>query len=120
LSLVGDCRREHLFTLRQSVTAYRHCQHLMASCDAEIGQMLAEFSDRVEDGTPPLPPSPKHRQKPRRNELRFDLRGHLYRIFGVDLTQVPGINALTAHVLHSRCSEASPRSVTTIAGCGPG
>jgi transposase len=98
-SLVGDCRREHLFTLRQSVNAYRHYQHLMASCDAEIEQMLAEFSDRVDEGTPPLTPSPKHRHKPRRNELRFDLRGHLYRIFGVDLTEVPGINALTAHVL---------------------
>jgi len=98
-SLVGDYRREHLFTLRQSVTAYRHYQGLMASCDAEIEQMLAEFSDRAEGGTRPLPPSTKHRQKPRRNELRFDLRGHLYRIFGVDLTEVPGINALTAHVL---------------------
>lgn len=35
----------------------------------------------------------------RLNELRFDLRTHLYRIYGVDLTEVPGINALTAHVL---------------------
>jgi hypothetical protein len=28
--------------------------------------------------------------------MRFDLRTHLYRIYGVDLTEVPGINALTA------------------------
>ena len=31
--------------------------------------------------------------------MRFDLRTHLYRIYGVDLTESPGINALTAHVL---------------------
>ena len=42
---------------------------------------------------------PKDRHKPRRNELRFDLRGHLYRIFGVDLTEVPGISGLTAYSL---------------------
>lgn len=37
--------------------------------------------------------------KPRRNEMRFDLRTHLYRIFGADLTEIPGIKALTTHVL---------------------
>jgi hypothetical protein len=42
---------------------------------------------------------PKDRHKPRRNELRFDLRNHLYRVFGVDLTEVPGISGLTAHTL---------------------
>jgi transposase len=44
-------------------------------------------------------PKAKDRHKPRRNELRFDLRNELYRIFGVDLTQVPGVNTLTAHTL---------------------
>ncbi len=100
-SLVGDYRREHLFTLGQSVVAYRHYQEQMAACDVEIEQMLGEFSSSAEGGTGPLPPSAKYRQKPRRNEMRFDLRGHLYRIFGVDLTGVPGINALTAHTLLS-------------------
>jgi len=98
-SLVGDYRREHLFTLRQSVTAYRQYQELMAGCDVEIERMLEEFSSAADGGAGPLPPSAKHRQKPRRNELKFDLRGHLYRIFGVDLTAVPGINAQTAHTL---------------------
>ena len=99
-SLVGDYRREHLFTLRQSVTAYRHYQQLLAGCDVEIEQMLGEFTDGAGPGGFPLPELPDGR-KPRRNEMKFDLRGHLYRIFGVDLTAVPGINALTAHVLLS-------------------
>src|SRR5262249_12106538 len=29
----------------------------------------------------------------------FDLRAELYRIFGVDLTEVPGISAVTAHTI---------------------
>jgi transposase len=97
-SLVGDYRREHLFTLGQSVVAYRHYQQLLAATDAEIEQMLAGFSDGSGPDTPELA-EPKDRHKPRRNEMRFDLRGHLYRIFGVDLTGIPGVNALTAHTL---------------------
>jgi transposase len=99
-SLVGDYRREHLFTLGQSVAAYRHYQQLLAGCDVEIERMLGEFGDGAGCGSGPLGP-PKDRHKPRRNEMRFDLRGHLYRIFGVDLTSVPGINAQTAHTLLS-------------------
>jgi transposase len=99
-SLVGDYRREHLFTLRQSMVAYRHYQKQMAEIDVEIEQMLAEFSDGAGPDAPALPQS-KDRHKPRRNDLRFDLRTQLYRIFGVDLTAIPGINAMTAYVLLS-------------------
>jgi len=97
-ALVGDFRREHLFALRQSLEAYRHCQQLIAVCDSEIERYLAEFDSKVDVSLAPLR-KPKDRHKPRRNEMRFDLRTHLYRIYGVDLTEVPGINALTAHVL---------------------
>jgi len=96
-ALTGDYRREHLFALRQSVAAYRQYQQLLRACDQEIEAMLEEFSD----GGPaaPIVGEPKRERGPRGNELRFDLKGHLYRIFGVDLTQVPGISAMTAHML---------------------
>jgi transposase len=97
-ALVGDYRREHLFTLRQSLAAYRQCQQLIAACDVEIEQQLSSFDSKTDITQPPLR-KPKDRHRPRRNELKFDLRGHLYRIFGVDLTEVPGLNALTVHVL---------------------
>jgi transposase len=96
--LVGDYRSEHLFTLRQSLAAFRHYQQLIAACDVEIQQYLGQFESRVDTTVRPLE-KPKDLHKPRRNELRFDLRSELYRIFGVDLTQIPGINALTAHTL---------------------
>src|SRR5215472_3087584 len=97
-ALVGDYRREHLFTLRQSLYAYRQSQELIAACDREIEQHLAAFDSMVELQATPLP-KPKDRHKPRHNQMKFDLRAHMYRVYGVDLTAVPGIDALTAHVL---------------------
>lgn len=97
-ALVGDYRREHVFTLRQSLMAYRHYQQLIGACDLEIEQHLISFDSKIDVTQAPLC-KPKDRHKPRRNEMRFDLRNHLYRVFGVDLTEIPGINALTAHVL---------------------
>jgi len=97
-ALVGDYRREHLFTLRQSRAAYRNYQQLIAACDVEIQGYLAAFDAKVDTEAFPLG-KPKDLHKPRRNEIRFDLRSELYRIFGVDLTQIPGVNALTAHTL---------------------
>jgi len=42
-SLVGDYRHEHLFTLRQSLAAYRSYQNLIDDCDREIRQQLEDF-----------------------------------------------------------------------------
>jgi transposase len=95
---VGDYRREHLFTLRQSRTAYQSYQQLIAACDTEIQEYLSAFESKVDIAARPLAKS-KDLHKPRRNELRFNLRSELYRIFGMDLTQIPGVNALTAHTL---------------------
>jgi transposase len=96
-SLVGDYRAEHLFTLRQSLQAYRYYQQLIADCDQQIEQHLQAFNSRIDPLT--LPPRKGSHKKPRGNEPAFDLRGHLYRILGVDLTQVPGIDALTVNTL---------------------
>jgi len=98
-SLVGDYRREHLFTLRQSLAAYRHYQKLIAECDREIEQQLKTFTARVDCQQKPLSAPKIRRHKLFGNEPKFDLREHLYRIFGVDLTAIPGISILTAHTL---------------------
>jgi transposase len=101
-SLVGDYRREHLFTLRQSLAAFRHYQELIAACDREIAQSLEEFESKLDPPVDPPPASPapsNDGSKPKASEPSFDLQTHLHRIFGVDLTQVPGINVLTAQTL---------------------
>jgi transposase len=101
-ALVGDWRDEHLFTLRQALAAYRHYQQLITECDQEIERLLGQFDSQVDPAEVPLrPPTTTHR-KPQRNEIRCahtDLRTELYRILGVDLTQVPGIQTTTIHTL---------------------
>jgi transposase len=42
-SLVGDYRPEHIFTLRQSLAAYRYFQKLIAECERAIEKQLGEF-----------------------------------------------------------------------------
>ena len=100
-ALTGDYRAEHVFTLKQSLTAYRHYQKLMAACDREIEQQLKCFDAKVDAKAKPLAPPKVRRRKIFSNEPNFDLRSHLYRIFGVDLTAVPGISVLTAHTILS-------------------
>jgi transposase len=84
--------------LRQSLEAYRYHQTLIADCDQEIQQSLAVIESKIDPQQHQLS-KPKDRHRPRRNELRFDVRSELFRIFGVDLTAIPSINALTAHTL---------------------
>ena len=97
-SLVGDYRREHLFTLRQSLAAFRQYQDWIADCDREIAQYLEQFESKLDP--PPGPTSPSEDgSQPKTSEPRFDLQTHLHRIFGVDLTQVPGVHVLTTQTL---------------------
>ncbi len=97
-SLTGNYRPEHLFTLKQSLAAYKNYQHLLAECDQEIQRHTGSISGKI-DG--PGSHSRPSRQKRRKNQFHFNMSSELHRLFGVDLTAVPGISALTAHTLLS-------------------
>jgi transposase len=97
-ALVGDYRSEHLFVLRQSLQAYRQYQSWITDCDGKIEKQLSRIESKIDPVQNPIPKTTDHR-KPRGNEARFDLRNELYRIFGVDLTEVPGVSSLTVHKL---------------------
>jgi transposase len=71
-SLVGDYRREHLFTLGQSLAAFRHYQELIGACDKEIEQYLVTFESKADPPEGSLPES-QDEQKPSGGEPRFDL-----------------------------------------------
>ncbi len=60
---------------------------------------MARFESKVNVSENPPPPSTLRHKKPHANEPKFDARTELYRIAGVDLTQMPGIQANTAMVL---------------------
>jgi transposase len=100
-ALEGDYRAEHVFTLTQSLALYDFTQQQIALCDQEIEHVLDTFDARVDPADSPLPPPTTTHRQPQRNEPAFDLRTHLYRITGVDLTQVPGLQAPTIHIVLS-------------------
>jgi len=96
-SLRGDWQAEHLFTLRQARATDEHYQRQITECDTAAELMLGTF-DKANSPTDLPPPTSSHR-KPQRNEHRFDARAALHGILGVDLTQIPGLSALSAHGL---------------------
>jgi transposase len=65
----------------------------------EIEGQLKTFEARVDCQAKPLLAPKVRRHKVFGNEPGSILRAPLYRIFGVDLTEVPGVSILTAHTL---------------------
>jgi transposase len=95
-ALQGNYRAEHLFVLKQELAQYDFYSQQMSECDAEIEQ-LYEALDPADHGGDDVPPPPKPKtQKRRKNQAYFDLATALYRVVGVDLTAIDGIDALTA------------------------
>src|SRR5260370_21208223 len=94
-SLVGDYRIEHLFTLRQSLIAYRSYQQLIDDCDREIRRSLDTFQP------PRTPADSNHHPESKKRPASADagLRTELKRVFGVDLTKIPGIRTGIAQML---------------------
>ena len=91
-SLRGHWREEHIFELTQALELYQVYQGKIAECDREIEAQLERFEDRS-DGEPPAANGKKRNQK---NAPRFDAQSHLYRMTGVDLTRIDGVDAHTA------------------------
>lgn len=100
-SLEGNYLPEHMFTLKQALQSYRHYRKMISDCDIEIELYLSEFESRTNPDQNPPPPPRSKQKKPKGNEPDFDLRSHLYRILGTDLSQIDGISVLTTHVLFS-------------------
>lgn len=91
-SLEGHYKREHLFALKQALELYDFYDRQLCECDAELEAMYQEFDPPEDPGTPP--PAPRT-QKRRKNQAHFDLAPALYRLTGVDLTQIDGVDELT-------------------------
>ena len=94
-SLQGNWREELLFVLKQEVEMYRMFQERIAACDEKLQQQLRSLTSRVDLKAQPLGPRPKGKRA-RGNAPKFDLRTELYRITGVDWTQVDGIDVQIA------------------------
>ena len=90
-SLQGHWREEHIFELTQALELYRFYHDKVAECDREIEAQLERFEDRSDGGAPA-----DNGRRGQGNAPRFDIRTHLYRMTGVDLTRIDGIDGFTA------------------------
>ncbi|HJZ31551.1 MAG TPA: IS110 family transposase [Hyphomicrobiaceae bacterium] len=97
-ALHGTWRREHLFALKQALKLYEFYQKQLRECETEIEACLRGMKDKSNGA--PLPASQRQR-KPEKNEVRFGARALLFRMAGVDVTQIEGISETTALVILS-------------------
>ena len=105
-SLEGNWRAEHLFALKQALAAFDFIGTQLSECDGEIEQQLQRL--QAHDGEPA-----KGKQRGRsRNAPKFDLRTQLFKICGVDLTRIDGIDVTTALAVISETGTDMSRFAT--------
>lgn len=100
-ALQGNYRFEHLFVLQQALEQYDFYDRQIRECDAQLEALYEALppADPSEGDVPP-PPNPQQGKR-RKNQAYFDLRGALYRLVGVDLAAIDGVDALTAQTVLS-------------------
>jgi transposase len=115
-SLEGNWRPELLFVLKQELEMYDTYQRRIAECDRELAAHLKTFAHKIlpkkreeepvegRKGRAQTTEKTKLIQNGKKapgNRPHFDLHGELYRISGVDLTRIDGINVLVAQTVIS-------------------
>lgn len=88
-SLVGNFRQEHLFALRQAVELFEFYQQKIIECEQEMAKYLRKLPHKTEDEPPRL----EGREK--RSRVSFNVRDHAYKLLGVDLFRIKGLNSET-------------------------
>jgi transposase len=90
-SLEGHYKAEQVFMLQQALELYDFYDRQVHNCDQQLQALYDQFEPPDEPGTPP-PPPPSKRGK---NAVNFDLAAALYRMTGVDLTRIDGVDGVT-------------------------
>jgi len=88
-SLFGNYRKEHLFTLKQSVELYDIYHEKLLDCDIEIEDCLSQLEKQPADS--PLS-GKKRRKKNNKNAMSFNVTQYLHELCGTDLTEIDGLD----------------------------
>lgn len=124
-SLQGNYRPEHLFSLKQAVQTFEFYQAQIAACDREIETLLASFDSKTTDNLPPQPDIAGKSSKTQIKAPTFNLKNELFRVSGVDLTKIDGIDSTTAAKVISEIGLdmdrwKSPKHFASWLGLSPG
>lgn len=90
-ALTGNYRPEHVFALKPALALYDAYTAQLQECDAEIERQFQAIKPVTEDDPPPSNKPNSHSQ----NGPSYDARTLLYRITGVDLCAIDGLNQST-------------------------
>ena len=94
-SLEGNYRSEYIFQLRQMIDLYDYYGSLITKLDHETEKMYQQLPSLIDHIAQPLKPLKRSSKRKMKNSPEYDLRTQLYRITGVDLTRVDGLNSST-------------------------
>ena len=89
-SLQGTWRAEHLFALKQALATFDFCAVQLAECEGEIEQVMQQLHAHAGQ------PAKGKKRGRAKNAPKFDVREHLFKMCGVDVTRVDGIDVSTA------------------------
>ena len=100
-ALTGNWRDEHIFALCQSLALFDFYQAKIGECDRKLEMSLQDLAGDNGDNKVRLP---KARTKTKQvNTPDFEVRNALYRVLGLDLTQIHGIGPSLALKLVGEC-----------------
>ena len=96
-SLEANWQDEQILVLRQRLSLYRSYGDQIKACDEEIEKLVAAFEPKADPSDRSLPEDRKKKQRLRKKKSGspdFDMRTEAWKLFGVDLTQIPGLMTL--------------------------
>jgi len=99
--LSGHWRADHLFSLQQALKMYDAIQERIAAYEREILRKLGELASAKQQGQSASPPKNANKAKLIKNRGQEPLRQALYRMSGVDATQIDAIGVETMEVVIS-------------------
>lgn len=97
--LSGHWREDHLFTLQQCLRMYEAVQERIAAYNQEILRKLAEMTPEERRHTPAPPLKSREKQKAITKRGEEPMRQGLFRMSGVDVTQIDAIGVETVAVV---------------------
>jgi transposase len=106
-ALTGHYRPEHVFELRQALELYDSYQARIEACDQEIEATLLTLQDDAISLE--TLPAARYKTSRKTNEPKFAVREALFRVLGVDLSQIHGFGAYSVLRLVGECGRDMSR-----------